>query len=279
MNGIDAVALALGQDWRSIEAACHAYASLNPNTMEVDKYKPMTYYKIIEVKGERYLYGNLTLPMAVGVVGGAINSNENYQNLMKLIGNPNASQLSHIMVAVGLAQNLAALRALVSEGIQKGHMGLQARNFAIAAGVPDYLIPDVVNFMKNNKSITVNTAKYYLESHHLYNELRMKNTSTQENSEKAKNLSSFYIEIDYSFLKEPLIMNFLLSTRIDPPIHFSLRSRKINTDDNRNNEIYRILFGEQKMRTGFTNSLNLLTILTLGNISETYQNCIRLSTS
>jgi hydroxymethylglutaryl-CoA reductase len=277
MNGIDAVALALGQDWRAIEAGSHAFASLNPKTCTYDEkgYRPLTYYKIIEVKGEKFLYGNLTLPMAVGVVGGAINSNENYQNLLKLLGNPNAQQLSHIMVSVGLAQNFAALRALVSEGIQKGHMGLQARNFAIAAGVPDYLIPDVVNFMKNNKSISLNTAKYYLESHNLYNELRAKSLEKLSSVTAAKNLSSFYIEIDYSFLKEPLIMNFLLSTRIHPPIHFTLRSRNVNTEDNRVNELYKTLFGEYKNTDWLHEFFKFVNHFDFGgqqkNLSELYQ--------
>lgn len=163
MNGIDAVAIALGQDWRALEAGSHAYASLNPKTFMAEPYKPLTYFKIIEINNERYLYGSLTLPMAVGVVGGAINSNDNYLNMLKILGNPNAQQLAHIMVSVGLAQNLGALRALVSEGIQTGHMGLHARNIAIRSGVPDHLVPDVVNFMKNNKSVNETTAKKYLE--------------------------------------------------------------------------------------------------------------------
>ena len=163
MNGIDAVALALGQDWRAIEAGAHTYAAVNPQTFEYDRYKPFSYYKIIEVKNEKYLFGSLTLPMAIGTVGGSINSNPNYLNMFKLLGNPNSQQLSCIMVAVGLAQNFAALRAIVSEGIQKGHMGLHRKNVAIRAGVPDFLVADVSNFMKNNNSINEITAKRYLE--------------------------------------------------------------------------------------------------------------------
>jgi hypothetical protein len=122
-------------------------------------------------------------------------------------------------------------------------MGLHARNFAIKAGVPDYLIPDVVNFMKNNKIISVNAAKNYLDSFNVYSEMR---GSIKNENGVAKDLSSFYIEIDYSFLKEPIVMNFLLNTKINPPIHFALRSRKIKDDDIRVNEIFRVLFGEQK---------------------------------
>jgi len=163
MNGIDAVAVALGQDWRAIEAAAHSFATIDPENYTFDRYKPLTYFKIIEVKNEKFLYGSLTMPMAIGTVGGSINSNTNYTNMFKLLGNPNAQQLACILVSVGLAQNFAALRALVSEGIQKGHMGLQSRNVAIRAGVPDFLVADVSNFMKNNNSINEITAKKYLE--------------------------------------------------------------------------------------------------------------------
>ena len=162
MNGIDSVALALGQDWRAIEASAHAYATLDQN-YNIDRYKPLTFYKIIEVKGTHYFYGSLTLPLSCGVVGGAINSNDNYKNMYKILGNPNSQELSQIMVSVGLAQNFAAIRALVSEGIQKGHMSLHARNIAIRAGVPDRLVDDVVNFMKINKTYTEDSAKYYIE--------------------------------------------------------------------------------------------------------------------
>lgn len=163
MNGVDAVALALGQDWRAIEAGAHTYAAINSESFAYDRYKPLTYYKIIEIKNEKYLFGSLTLPIAIGTVGGSINSNPNYSNMFKLLGNPNTQQLACIMVSVGLGQNFAALRALVSEGIQKGHMGLQSRNVAIRAGVPDFLVADVSNFMKNNNSINEITAKKYLE--------------------------------------------------------------------------------------------------------------------
>ena len=162
MNGIDSVALALGQDWRAIEASAHAYATLDQNYTSI-KYKPLTYYKIMEIKGNLYLYGSLTLPISCGVVGGAINSNENYKNMFKILGNPNSQELSQIMVSVGLAQNFAALRALVTEGIQKGHMSLHARNIAIRAGVPDRLVGEVVNFMKINKTFTEEAAKHYIE--------------------------------------------------------------------------------------------------------------------
>ena len=128
----------------------------------------MTHYEIILINNKKYLYGKLTLPIAVGTVGGAINSNDAYKNNMKILGKPNSEELCQIMVSVGLAQNFAALRALVSEGIQKGHISLHAKNIAYRAGTPDHLIGDVVSFMKNNGSINEETTKRYLESLQLY---------------------------------------------------------------------------------------------------------------
>ena len=148
MNGIDAVAIALGQDWRAIESAAHSYASL------AGKYKPLTSYQII---GDNF-YGRIELPIAVGSHGGAIRSNPAYINALRIIQNPDATTLSQIMASVGLAQNLAALRALSIEGIQKGHMHLHARNVAIRAGVPSCLINDAVDFMKTSNKITEQAA-------------------------------------------------------------------------------------------------------------------------
>jgi degradative hydroxymethylglutaryl-CoA reductase len=243
MNGVDAVAVALGQDWRALEAAAHTYAAINHSTYTPEKIKPLTHYQIINIKGEYYLYGRLHMPIAVGVVGGAVQSNDNYTNLLKLLGNPSAEVLSQIMVSVGLAQNLAALRALVSEGIQKGHMSLHAKNIAHAAGVPDYLIPDVVEFMKKNNSISDKTAKQYLESHNIYTELR-KNGNNNIDLE-LRNLSTFYIELDYPFLKAPIIMNILLNTKIEPPLHLTFKKNFKNAD-NRITHLFKILFGESK---------------------------------
>lgn len=166
MNGIDAVAIALGQDWRAIEAGCHTFASMSYSNAtrdyEVDKYKPLTFYKLIEIKGEHYLYGSLTVPMSLGVVGGAINSNPIYSNLYKILGNPSTTELAGIMASVGLANNFAGLRVLVSLGVQQGHMGLHAKNVAIRSGVPDRLLNEVVDFMKKQGNITDEAAKEYL---------------------------------------------------------------------------------------------------------------------
>lgn len=98
MNGVDAVAIALGQDWRAIESASHAYASMG------GKYKPLTEYKIEEDEaGQRFFVGMMELPLAVGSTGGSIKSSAAYQNTHYILGYPNASEISSIMVSVGLA--------------------------------------------------------------------------------------------------------------------------------------------------------------------------------
>ena len=245
MNGIDAVALALGQDFRAIESGVHSFASINPNDYSYSSYRPLTYYEIITIKNEKFLYGNLTIPLSIGTVGGAINSNSAYKNFLNILNNPNSVSLGHIMTSVGLAQNFAAIRALVTEGIQKGHIGLHAKNIAFRAGVPDYLILDVVEFMKKNNSINEETAEKYLESLKLYKEIRKENGNDEKNNEKRK-LSTFYIDINFPFLKYPIRMNFIINTKIDPPINFNLISGNFNNDDKRNDILYKDLFGPHK---------------------------------
>jgi len=134
MNGIDAVALATGNDWRAIEAGAHAYAARD------GQYRSLTSWKLTP---DGALRGAIELPMAVGTVGGPIRVHPTVQANMKLIGDPRARDLAAIMAAVGLAQNLGALRALATEGIQKGHMRMHARNVASAAGAPVALVPQV----------------------------------------------------------------------------------------------------------------------------------------
>lgn len=121
MNGIDAVAVALGQDWRAVESAAHSYASIS------GKYKPLTSYKI---EGD-YFLGRLEIPISVGTKGGAISTNPSYIATHQIMGYPTTEELAQVMVSVGLAQNMAAIRAMSIEGIQRGHMNLHARNMAI----------------------------------------------------------------------------------------------------------------------------------------------------
>lgn len=125
MNGIDAVALACGQDWRAIEAGAHAYAARAGSYTSLSKWTQ---------DREGNLVGTLELPLAVGTVGGATRVHPGAQVALKILGVQTARELAEVMAAVGLAQNLGALRALATEGIQRGHMTLHARQVAIAAG-------------------------------------------------------------------------------------------------------------------------------------------------
>lgn len=119
MNGIDPVVIATGNDWRAVEAGCHAYASVS------GRYSPMTQWSISENKK---LCGKIELPIAVGTIGGVTKLHPTVIAALKLLGNPNSEKLSAIIASVGLAQNLSALRALACEGIQSGHMALHEKN-------------------------------------------------------------------------------------------------------------------------------------------------------
>lgn len=125
MNGIDAVALATGNDWRAIEAAAHAYAARD------GRYTALSSWRL-NAQGD--LAGRLEMPLAVGTVGGATRVHPGAQTALKLLGVTHAHELAAIMACAGLAQNFAALRALAVEGIQQGHMTLHARQIAAAAG-------------------------------------------------------------------------------------------------------------------------------------------------
>jgi hydroxymethylglutaryl-CoA reductase len=125
MNGIDAVALACGQDWRAIEAGAHAYAAREGRYTSLSTWTR-------DRKG--HLVGTLELPLAVGTIGGATRVHPGAKVALKILGVQTARELAEVMAAVGLAQNLGALRALATEGIQRGHMALHARQVAIAAG-------------------------------------------------------------------------------------------------------------------------------------------------
>ena len=125
MNGIDPVVIATGNDWRAVEAGAHAYAARS------GRYTSLTTWSRDE---EGNLCGFIELPMAVGIVGGATRVHPGAQASLKLMGVKQASQLAGIIVSVGLAQNLGALRALATEGIQRGHMSLHARQVAVSAG-------------------------------------------------------------------------------------------------------------------------------------------------
>ncbi len=153
MNGVSAVVIATGNDFRAIEAGAHAYSAMRG-------YKPLTTYEINE---DGDIVGTIELPMAVGIVGGATKVNPLARIALKILGVKSAEELARVIAAVGLAQNFAALRALATEGIQRGHMELHARNIAITAGAVGDEIDRVVEILVKERRIRIDRAKEVLE--------------------------------------------------------------------------------------------------------------------
>ena len=150
-NGIDAAVIAVGNDWRAIEAGGHAYASKD------GAYKGLTTWKF-DTENKK-LKGELTLPMPIASVGGSIGLNPTVKAACNILENPDAKTLSEIIVSVGLAQNLAALKALVTTGIQKGHMKLQAKSLALFAGAKNDEIETVVQELLKTNYINLENAR------------------------------------------------------------------------------------------------------------------------
>ena len=150
MNGMDAVCLATGNDWRALEAGAHAYAARSGH------YTSLTAWWADD---QGHLCGRLTLPVAVGTVGGATRVHPTARVALKILGVNSARELAEVLVSVGLAQNLAALRALATTGIQAGHMRLHARQMAIAAGATGALIQRVVETMIEEGAIRLDRAQ------------------------------------------------------------------------------------------------------------------------
>lgn len=153
MNGISAVTIATGNDFRAIEAGAHAYAAING-------YKPLTTY---EKDRNGDLVGTIEVPVAVGTVGGSTSVNPVAKVSLKILGVKSADELSRVIAAVGLAQNFAALRALATEGIQRGHMALHARNIAISVGATGDEVDKVVEILVREKKVRVDRAREVLE--------------------------------------------------------------------------------------------------------------------
>ena len=154
MNGIDAVVLATANDWRAIEAGAHAYAA------RAGRYTSLSTWSKDE---DGNLVGELELPMAVGIVGGATRVHPGARAALKLMGVKTARDLAEIITAVGLAQNLAALRALATEGIQRGHMTLHARQVAVAAGATSDEVQRVADRMVQEKAVRLDRAEMILK--------------------------------------------------------------------------------------------------------------------
>ena len=154
MNGVDAVVLATGNDWRAVEAGAHAYAARG------GAYSSLSRWWVGE---EGSLQGELELPLALGTIGGATGVHPGARDALALMGVERAQDLAEIVVSVGLAQNLAALRALATEGIQRGHMGLHARQLAIAAGARGGEINLVAGTMIEEDNILLERAEELLK--------------------------------------------------------------------------------------------------------------------
>jgi hydroxymethylglutaryl-CoA reductase len=154
MNGVDAVVLATGNDWRAVEAGAHAFAARSGRYTSLSTWSK-------DAQGN--LCGKLEMPMAVGVVGGATRVHPAAQAGLKLMKVTSSAELAEIIVSVGLAQNLAALRALATEGIQRGHMNLHARQIAVAAGAQGDQIEKLAQQLVLEKSIRVERAEQILK--------------------------------------------------------------------------------------------------------------------
>jgi hydroxymethylglutaryl-CoA reductase len=154
MNGVDAVVIATGNDWRAIEAGAHAYAARDGG------YTSLSYWGQ-DAAGA--LVGSLEMPMAVGTVGGATRVHPGARAALKLMGVQSAAELAQVIVSVGLAQNLAALRALATEGIQRGHMGLHARQVAIAAGATGEQVERLAQQLVAEKTVRIDRAQAILD--------------------------------------------------------------------------------------------------------------------
>jgi hydroxymethylglutaryl-CoA reductase len=157
MNGIDAVSIATGQDFRAIEAAAHAYASRD------GKYRSLTTFS---KSSNGDLVGRIEIPLSVGIVGGISTVNPVARMGLKILGVKSACELACVIASTGLAQNLAAIKALSTEGIQKGHMKLHAKNIAVAAGATGKLVDIVSETMYKQSKISMDSARRILQDLH-----------------------------------------------------------------------------------------------------------------
>ncbi len=155
-NGIDAILIATGNDWRAIEAGAHAFASRDGRYQGLSRWT-------LDLEREE-LIGEMTLPMPVATKGGSIGLNPRVALSHELLGNPSAKELAQIIVSIGLAQNFAALKALVSTGIQQGHMKLQAKSLALLAGASESEVAPLVERLIADKTFNLETAQRYLEN-------------------------------------------------------------------------------------------------------------------
>ena len=153
MNGISAAVIATGNDFRAIESGCHSYASMT------GQYRPLTSYR---EDADGNLVGGIEVPMAVGLVGGATKVHPTARVNVRILGVKTASELGEVFAALGLAQNFAALRALATEGIQRGHMSLHARNIATSVGAREDEIDKIVEILVRERNVRMDRAEEVL---------------------------------------------------------------------------------------------------------------------
>ncbi len=178
MNGIDPVAVATGNDWRAIEAAAHAYAARS------GRYTSLTRWSADDSGA---LVGEIEIPIKVGIIGGSLEANDTTRIAHRILNVGSAKELAELMAAVGLAQNFSAIKALSTEGIQKGHMSLHARSVAVTAGAPKELFETVVSRLIDQGEITVTRAKDViaeLTSSNTKNEIKRKNATAAKSNGK-----------------------------------------------------------------------------------------------
>jgi hydroxymethylglutaryl-CoA reductase len=153
MNGVDAVVIATGNDWRAVEAGAHAFAARS------GRYQPLAIWRREEEGGQAFLTGALELPLALGTVGGTLRVHPAARLSLRMLGVTDAQELACLAAALGLASNLAAVRALATDGIQRGHMGLHARSVALAAGATGDHVGRVATMIVEARDITIEGAR------------------------------------------------------------------------------------------------------------------------
>jgi hydroxymethylglutaryl-CoA reductase len=214
MNGIDPLAIATGNDWRAIEAGAHAYAARG------SQYTSLTnWYK----DDKNQLVGQIEIPLKVGIVGAPLQSNPKIKFVYKILGLKSANELMELMASVGLAQNFAALKALVSEGIQRGHMSLHARSVAKAAGIEEKYFDLVVDEMIRSGEIKIWKAQQIQQN--------LANTSEEINLEQTfseNELHSGYGKV-ILFGEHAVVYG---SNAIAAPIPYAIKSKVVSAEKN-----------------------------------------------
>ncbi|KAI9328795.1 hydroxymethylglutaryl-CoA reductase [Obelidium mucronatum] len=273
MNGVDAVAVATGQDWRAIEASAHAWAAGCGQSEDSARYRPLTHYWVesdpdVVVSGDSeeglYFCGEMEMPISVGTKGGVLKTNPVYSYTLGMMGNPDSKQLAMAMVSVGLAQNFAAMRALSTEGIQRGHMSLHAKNIAIAAGAPAHAINECVAYMVDSSRVSVTVAKEYLSAHEIHTTLVTKETLSSDPQKTPRAPSTFYLEatLPESPASEPLTLNIAFETLGEKPAHLLMSAATPSTD------LCKKLFNARFDYSWVTSTLSILDRIELSTIPQ-----------